>query len=318
VLAICLTAWNRPDSLRRLLQSLARLRGLPRWKLYVQVEPSDVQEEVIDRLRCAALPCDLQIAINPVRRGVRANPAQCLARAWGDGAQVFLLLEDDLELSADALEFVEHSCCLPLWNQRYACGNLHFSTCFNHAHLQVWPEADQAFPVAAVETYFLSSLGLFFTRQQYERFVCAHWWDAPLQLRSFDGARVAGWDCALNQALLVGTQPCLQSLLPRVRHHGIEGVHSDPLLYQCSYAHAGLYNGDQPLSHVRPHTLDELNAGCPGSEGWGVLLRMASQLWSLQRSALFRQLELERCQRELKSVLGATLAATVETAHHDP
>jgi hypothetical protein len=64
--------------------------------------------------------------------------------------------------------------------------------------------------------------------------------------------------------------------------------------------------------------LDELNAGCPGSEGWGVLLRMASQLWSLQRSALFRQLELERCQRELKSVLGATLAATVETAHHDP
>ena len=220
---------------------------------------------------------------------------------WGGG---LLLLEDDLELSADALEFVEHCLHRPGWKEHYTCGNLHFSTSFNHAHLQRWDSDDQALAVIALETLFLSSLGLFFSRDQYERFIRVHWWDSQLLLRSFDGGRVDGWDCALNQALSLGSSPCLQSLLPRVRHFGVEGVHSDATLYQLGYAHAGLHAGQDELPSLRVLDLDALNAGCSGGESWGVLLRMASQLWLLQRSHLLRELELKRCSHQLKPLLG--------------
>ena len=210
MLAVCLTAWNRPDCLQRLLKSVAKLRGLATCQLFVQVEPSDKQAELLAGLDAAALPCALHIQCNPSRQGVRANPLLCLERAWTSGAEAFLLLEDDLELSADALEFVQHCLRRPDWEQRYACGNLHFSTCFNHAHLQHWDSADRSLASIALDTFFLSSLGLFFNREQYERFVRLHWWDSPLQLRSFDGNRVDGWDCALNQALLLGARSLLR------------------------------------------------------------------------------------------------------------
>jgi hypothetical protein len=304
--AICLTAWNRPGCLGRLLDSLCRLRGLAGWQLFVQVEPSAAQAELLQLLRGDGLPCVTHILCNPVLQGVRANPLLCLERAWDHGARAFLLLEDDLEVSADALEFVEHCLRVPDWDLRYACGNLHFSTCFNHAHLQHWEPCDKRLASTALETFFLSSLGLFFSRAQYERFIRQHWWDTPLRFRSFDGSRVAGWDCALNQALLLSERPCLQSLLPRVRHHGIDGVHSDAVLHQRSYAHAGLHDGIVALPELQVCNIDQLNAGFPGGDAWGVLLRMASQLWTLQRTALQQQLELERCARQLKGLLDLT------------
>lgn len=308
MLALCLTVWNRPDCLRGLLRSLRRVRGLQDWQLFVQLEPSERQEELISSLQAAHLPCRVELVCNAVRQGVRANPLLCLERAWGMGAKAFLLLEDDLELSADALEFVLNSLQLTDWDIRYACGNLHFSTCFNHAHLQGWNRADAQSALVAMETYFLSSLGLFFSRDQYERWIRIHWWDRGLGLRSFHGDRVSGWDCALNQALLLGSRPCLQSLLPRVRHCGIEGVHSDAVLHQMSYAHAGLHAGDVPLPELQVYSLDRLNAGCPEAESWAVLLRLASQLWELQRSSLLRQLELARCGEQLKDLLGLAAA----------
>ena len=161
MLALCLTVWNRPDCLRGLLRSLRRVRGLQDWQLFVQLEPSERQEELISSLQAAHLPCRVELVCNAVRQGVRANPLQCLERAWKTGAKAFLLLEDDLELSADALEFVLNSLQLTDWDIRYACGNLHFSTCFNHAHLQGWNRADAQSALVAMETYFLSSLGLF-------------------------------------------------------------------------------------------------------------------------------------------------------------
>ena len=103
MLALCLTVWNRPDCLRGLLRSLRRVRGLQDWQLFVQLEPSERQEELISILQAAQLPCRVELVCNAVRQGVRANPLQCLERAWGMGAKAFLLLEDDLELSADAL-----------------------------------------------------------------------------------------------------------------------------------------------------------------------------------------------------------------------
>lgn len=301
--ALCLTAWNRPELLRGCLLSLAQLHHLHEWKLFVQVEPSEMQEEIFRVLRCHALPCEVHVSVNAQRLGVRANPLACLRRAYQSGAELFLLLEDDLELSPDALMFVEQAAGLPAFVNRFSCGNLHFSSCFNQAHLRTWDCNDPTLPCVALETQFLSSLGLFFLRSQFQDFVQPHWWAEQLKLRDHFGGAVAGWDCALNQAILLQGRRCLQSLLPRVIHRGVDGVHSDAVLHQRSYAHAGLYQSAQPLGSVRLYSVDQINSDPDGTEAWGVLFRMAGQLWTLQRSCLQRELQLQQAVRSLKEPL---------------
>ena len=302
--ALCLTAWNRPNLLRRLLNTLTKQDDLTGWQLFVQVEPSDQQQHILHLLRTEAPSLTVHLMINHERLGVRANPIRCLERAADAGADHFLLLEDDLELSEDALSF-----CRMLWtnknfSERYACGNLHFSTCFNQSHLQNWDASIKELPEIALETFFLSSLGLFFTRAQFQRLIQPHWWDEPLKLRSFFGDRVSGWDCALNQAILLQSRPVLQSLLPRVRHCGVEGVHSDAELHQRSYAHAGLHQADRPLQQIRIHNVDEINATPPDDcRHWGHLLRLGCHLWTLQKQQLRQNLQLARCQKNLKQLL---------------
>ena len=302
--AIALTAWNRPEALRALLKSLQQVRRLERWQIFVHLEPSPVQDVLHRLIEQFPLPCTVHIHCNANRLGVRANPLACLQAAAEAGAECFLLLEDDLELSADCLEFVELALATPNWDAQYSCGNLHFSTCFNEAHLQQWDTTSDDLPDTALETWFLSSLGLFFSKTQFKRFVAVHWNDAPLQLRSFYGDSVSGWDCALKQALLLNDHPCLQSLLPRVRHHGVNGVHSDTSLHQRSYAHAGLHVGIEPLKTLNRYSVDSINNDPPpGCEQWGAFLRMGAQLWSMERSALRRQRELCRCSRQLGNII---------------
>lgn len=298
--AICLTAWNRPDTQDKMLQSLQQVRRLEHWTLFVRLEPSGHREKMRALLIDAALPCRMHLYNNGGRLGVRQNPLTCLQQAAEAGAERFLLLEDDLELSADSLEFVELATTDAGWDHAYQCGNLHFSTCFNTAHLQCWDPNIPGLAEIALSTLFLSSLGLFFSRRQFDQFIAANWNRTPLQLRNFAGGAVCGWDCALNEALLLGRRPCLQSLLPRVRHLGVEGVHSDAALHQRSYAHAGLHQSSIPLTHLQCHNLEGINNDPPeGSEHWGHLLRMASQLWTLEQTALARQRELARCSRDL-------------------
>lgn len=300
--AIGLTAWNRPEALRTLLQSLRQVRRLEHWQLFVHLEPSPVQNTLHQLIHDSEMPCAVHVTQNRTQLGVRGNPLACLQQAAAAGAQHFLLLEDDLEVSQDCLEFIELAMAFPDWDNHFSCGNLHFSTCFNEAHLQRWDSDCADTASACLETWFLSSLGLFFSKAQLERFIAPHWNDAPLQLRSFEGDAVSGWDCALKQALLLSHQPCLQSLLPRVRHLGIEGVHSNAELFQRSYAHAGIHSGLQPLSQLKRHSIDSINGSHAEATAWGALLRMGAQLWTLERTALLRQRELARCSHQLAQI----------------
>lgn len=306
--ALCLTAWNRPELLRMLLRSLKRQDDLWGWQLFVQVEPSIHQQDVLNILNIEAPPLAMHIVINQERLGVRGNPIHCLERAAAAGASNFLLLEDDLELSEDALSFCRLALTSQNFSERYACGNLHFSTCFNQAHLNSWDSGIKGLPSIALETFFLSSLGLFFSRDQFKNLIQRHWWDEPLRMKSFFGERVSGWDCALNQAILLQYRPVLQSLLPRVRHCGIEGVHSDAELHQRSYAHAGLHQATRPLNQIRIHSVDEINASPPEDcYHWGHLLRLGCHLWTLQKQQLRQSIQLARCQKAWKQLINGKI-----------
>ena len=107
--AICLTAFNRPQLLKTLLNSLKAQFNLWKWELYVQIEPSDKLHEVVHLITNINLGVKVHYRVNRKVLGVRDNPYQCIEWAIKEGALHFLLLEEDLELSADALQFCEHA-----------------------------------------------------------------------------------------------------------------------------------------------------------------------------------------------------------------
>lgn len=302
--ALCLTAWNRPELLARLLQCLREQDDIEAWTLIAQIEPSKRLDEILNIFKTKAPKCSINIQINRERLGVRLNPLACIQRAASMGAENFVLIEDDLELSKDALQFCHLALNQPSFSEHYCCGNLHFSSCFNKAHLSQSESEKLEFKNIALETFFLSSMGLFFTQKQFVSFIQPHWMDAPLKLRNFNGKQVSGWDCALNQALLLQAKPSLQSLSPRVRHAGIEGIHSDAKFHQESYAHAGLYSGKN-IDFLEIFNTQMINKPCFSrqSESWGHLLRLAEQLWSLQRYQVKHALTLSDIQDNLKSQL---------------
>ena len=175
------------------------------------------------------------------------------------------------------------------------------------AHLSGCEANRQAIVNVAVETFFFSSLGLFFTRQQYSENLKPHWWDTELKLKNFEGGPTAGWDWAINQAVLLQLRPVLQSLAPRVLHKGINGTWSNLSFYQRGYAHAGLYNPSKCLTSMSIHSIDSINhpSSCldNGCDQWGHLLRLAHQLWSFQRYQLRLAIDLARIKKDFVSII---------------
>lgn len=103
--AMFLTAYDRPQYLIETLKSLRAVRGFTEWPLYVKIEPSHMQEALLDIVRELEHP-DIHVNVNPQRYGVLHHP-------WVGFEQLFsrydfvVRLEDDLPVSSDLLEYFE-------------------------------------------------------------------------------------------------------------------------------------------------------------------------------------------------------------------
>ena len=96
---ITLPVATRPHYLKQMLNSL-RDNNLDGWTLYVNAEPN---QEVIDVIKAIDF-IEVSLVINTERLGVRKNPFNVLNRAFENGAEFVLHLEDDLILSPDAVD----------------------------------------------------------------------------------------------------------------------------------------------------------------------------------------------------------------------
>ncbi len=287
--------WNRPNELSETLQCLNIQRGLREWTLFIQIDPSSKLSEILIQIEKSELSCKINIECNAKILGVRGNTFHCLQRAAQHGAKLFFYLEDDLELSGDALEFIELAMAMPNFSQNFVAGNLHFSGCSNHAHLAIPKQVNPIWPHLAIKSKFLSSYGLFFSIEQFEQFISPHWWTHPLKVRDLRGNRGAGWDYSLTEALLEKQKFCLQSLLPRVRHNGPIGVHCTPLEYEQGWNNAELWPGVETLSTIQEVKVNDSLLGELTS-----FVTMASQCWSLQYRWLLQDRNLSKIAQGLR------------------
>lgn len=152
-LAITITACDRLENLRMLVQSLANQSYIRHslYKLYIHVEP--ISKPVIDFCKTVKLfDCDL--LVHDVQQGVNKNTFSSMERALKHEGHLFnMYLEDDLLLSPDALRLYESYAerVLKLKNQKdqgieqeaMLCmytdeGNLNKSTFFESRRMFGW------------------------------------------------------------------------------------------------------------------------------------------------------------------------------------
>lgn len=216
-----MTAANRAHYLQHVLVSLANNANLHEFKLVVGLEPlsSEVEQVCSD---IGFMPAEIRK--NPSVYGVRKNPYETLKHAFDSGAEFVLYLEDDVELSSDAVD-------LAMWYfdksaeqgfaDKYLCLNL-----YNHESLR---NGDSAAVIASEK---FSALGMGITKSQWERYFQPLWFTDP-----------RGWDFCFADAISKGLK-VLQPEISRSKHIGrFGGVHYRANMHDHLYVNNQMWNG---------------------------------------------------------------------------
>jgi len=286
--AIAATAYNRPQLLDNLLASILGADEVAHWKIHVGVDPSAALQanlEVIERYR---KHLDIEVTINPAAMGVRSNPFATIERALNAGADVVLLLEDDLTIARDALMVCRELSSSSLHARDVLCANLLLTTCCSESVFDVADERE--LPIIAemvVRTRFFSSYGLLFSKTQWQDYFRENWFNDQPRMENWVGGQATGWDVAMNRLLL--TRPrlrVLQSLLPRVNHHGAIGTHVTADFQARSFANVQL--GRHTLRQTDSIWMVDplLDFEKIPSQQARLYLNLCRHLWQLQESSL--------------------------------
>jgi len=204
---ITVLAWRRPAYLRRVLEALAKCRGIEGYEVFVSVDDAAHQNETLlaahgstpamfghDRYHVWAPHCELL--------GVDWHPKHVYDCIFDlEGSDFNVMLEDDVLPSPDALElanwFYEHG-------REYACLLLHGGT------------TDQSNPLAVNEISRFCPWGWATTREMWER-----WWKPNWNCKINEPCR--GWDFSMGLVIQRNGLKCLKPALSRTLNIGREG-----------------------------------------------------------------------------------------------
>jgi hypothetical protein len=212
-MAVVLTAWRRPEYLRRVLRSWAAVTGVRELRSFtVALDPSPRAAEQLGVIESVSAESGLRIegVLNSRRLGVLVNPVESGTRQLqSDPGITFLVMaEEDVLVSDDVLLFMG-------WASRQLAG-LRRVLC-----ACAYSRAAEADPAEVVLGRYFSSLVWGAWRDR--------WFDVlePTWDRDYSNG---GWDCNLRDNVLPGRK--LLAAWPaasRSRHIGEEGgVHARP------------------------------------------------------------------------------------------
>lgn len=229
--ALLLTAYNRPEYLREVLDSWSRVREIDQWPLHVMLDPSDKTDEMIDVIRSSGLRA--RTSINPTRFGVLKNPYVGFDRMFNaKGYEFVFRIEDDIVVSTDILEYVTWA------SNRYQYDD--------HVAIVQAASSDPAggSPDEVVVDGDFSPWNWGTWRWWWNR-VIGPTWDLDYSTNNGVPGQESGWDWNLNKRVMPQHQ--LQVVRPRVSRSdsiGLHGVHSTPSIHQ----HMPSFVAEQPSS----------------------------------------------------------------------
>lgn len=209
--ALLLTAYDRVEYLEQTLQSWQQVRDFENWALHVMLEPSPVQEQMIDILYKYAHDKTF-ISINPRKYGVLHAPWVGFERLFRTYDFV-VRIEDDLIVSTDILEYFDFCSELTLPDNVVT---VHGYTPKSLSEYSVHPE--QRFDPWVWGTW----------RKPWQEIIGPSW-DHDYSTYNIMPGYQSGWDWNLNTRIFPKLD--LFGLYPgqsRVQNIGMYGVHGTP------------------------------------------------------------------------------------------
>lgn len=216
---------GRIDYLKQTLDSWSKVRGLDRWLFRFHVEAGSLQQENVDLLNDWVVDMGLfhvHVVRNVQRLGVLVNPWSAFESAFALAAESVLLVEEDVLVSSDVLEFFSRAL------SRYRSRSEVLAVCGSY-----FGEDGDPF-----ETYLAQDFCplVWATWSDRWRDVLRDTWDKSYSTGNADGSQ-AGWDWNIRVRLLPQrNMVCAWPRASRALHIGEYGIHMRPEDFRASQA----------------------------------------------------------------------------------
>lgn len=212
------TAYNRPYYMQDTIKSWNQVRNLRQWNATFHVEPSDLQDQVIDQ--ALLLETTTTIVVNPEKLGVLVNPWQAIDSAFSRGSDFVVIAEDDIAVSQDILEFFEWASIEYQGAKDVLCINA-FSSVGGGKQNEL------------IQHRMFSPLVWGTWHDRWNSYL-RDTWDKDYSTGKPDGSQ-AGWDWNINRILQAEKMTVLGPVQSRSDHLGeYGGTHMVPALYPSS------------------------------------------------------------------------------------
>lgn len=216
--AIFLTAYDRPEYLRRALESWDVVRGLEEWQWFGSIEPSPVAHRLAEMFEGFLDRNGLhgRTIINETRQGVLHHPWVRFEELFQQGFDFVVRVEDDFRVSTDTLEY-------------FTWASDHFMNQEDVASVHGFtrnPEAGD--PNLVVPEIRFDPL-LWGTWRSVWQELIGPTWDHDYSTNNGTPGVQAGWDWNLNTRIY--PKFGLHGIFPessRVDNFGVYGTHSTP------------------------------------------------------------------------------------------
>ena len=209
---ITITAHNRPQYLKQVLESLKQndLRGYD--KLYCALEPGCPENVEL----CKKIDfIQKEIVVNSTKLGVRINPFNILSHVFDLGSDFNVYLEDDSILSPDAFTLAN-------FYQKHPMSRTSLCMCFYNYN------SDETKPEKIVVASDFVALGFALTRSQWKEYFQKYWNDEEFRKeQKIDMGGIGGWDWCIRAVMKCFHLYPYAPAFNRSMHIGREGTHCD-------------------------------------------------------------------------------------------
>lgn len=211
---ITITAYNRPEYLKQVLESLSK-NDLNGFHLYCGVEPGN--NEIIETINSINF-IDKTVVINEKRLGINGNPFNILSRAFNEGSEFNVYLEDDVIISPDAIKMSD-------WYLNYPCKNDYF--CFNLFHHK--SSSNESDTTKIFPSKIFTPYGFCLTKNSWNNYFKNNWHPKPTDVWNT-------WDCSINDFMIKNGYKTLQPVLSRSNNIGQKnGINVTPEFWNKTF-----------------------------------------------------------------------------------
>ena len=250
---ITITAHNRPDLLKRLLESLTR-NNLEGWKVFLSVEPTDERENIVSIADELLSNVQHEIILPKEKQGVKTHPFKLLSYVYDEiGSDVNIYLEEDLEISPDVIKIADWYMTLPRSAYK-TYGGVCLCNFWSFDQEFTKEDAQEFF----VDAYSWSALGFITDRRGWQDQLKFNWY------RSNHHLQRKGWDFAIRAHIIWHGIKWLYPKVSRSNHTGVHGTHCNPKV-QKQYKFDSLVcleddidNPDYFISNFSPEELENI------------------------------------------------------------